>query len=420
MVKDKFSKLFLVFFILSSTIILIMTENYKYLNSKTFFTLFIMNILFVFIFFLKKFRFIIYVNFCIFFLLIFFSNLFLYLRNPAQISTNQKYEFIKKNKLYPDVPPITHLKEKNLALLPLSGLSKVYTVTTNESGYWDTFYSDEYGFNNDIGQHEKVQKSKNKKLIFLGDSMTMGSGVYRNENFVSLINNNNKDIDALNLGYGGNSFLLSLATYREYGKNIKNAKVFFCYYEGNDFFEFELEEKKSRILTQYFDKDFSQNLLNQNQVKDEIVKQKIEKEIKKINNKNDDLKIFINEIIKLGQIRKMIGILNNKKEYYAFNDNNFLQFDKVIKILKREINESESELIFIYVPAREHFFWGNPYKEPYKTVLKIINKNNIKIIDLYEELSKSKNPLTYYPYGVMRHFNVKGHKKIYDIIINKI
>jgi hypothetical protein len=72
------------------------------------------------------------------------------------------------------------------------------------------------------------------------------------------------------------------------------------------------------------------------------------------------------------------------------------------------------------VPAREHFFWGNPYKEPYKKVLKIINENNIKTIDLYEELSKSKNPLIYYPYGVMRHFNANGHKKIYDIIINKI
>ena len=54
--------------------------------------------------------------------------------------------------------------------------------------------------------------------------------------FVNLLNDG-QNIDALNLAYGGNGLLLSLATYQEYAKNIKNAKILLCFYEGNDFYE---------------------------------------------------------------------------------------------------------------------------------------------------------------------------------------
>lgn len=424
MTKDRFCKLFLSFIISFSCLILIITQNYKYISSKTFILLIFINILFIIIFFLKKIRFIIFLNFLIFFFLVFLINLFLYFKNPAQVGASKKYEFIKNNsssakKLYPSIPPIIHLKDEN-ALLPLSGLSQVRTVTSNESGYWGIFDSDEYGFNNDVGQIKKLQETKLQKFIFLGDSMTMGDAVNREENFVNLLNDG-QNIDALNLAYGGNGLLLSLATYQEYGKNIKNAKIFLCFYEGNDFYEFEVEEKRNKILLQYYNDNFSQNLLNKNFEKDIIVEKKLKKEFENVKKNNGEkVSIFFNEIIKLGQVRKLFGILNNKKESYAFNEENFLEFNKIIQILKKNTIQNNSELVFVYIPSREHFFYGNPYDEPYKNILQIVKKNNIEIIDLYLELLNSGNPMLYFPSGTMRHFNKMGHKKIYEVIKNKM
>lgn len=424
MTKDKFSKIFLILFVFLSGAMLIITENYKYIYSKTFLIIIIVNILLIIVFFLKKIRFVVFINFIIICFIIFLTNLFLFIKNPAEISRNKKFEYIQKNSkvgndLYPTIPPITHLKDNNI-ILPLSGLSNVQTVSSNENGYWGTFKSDEFGFNNDKGQLKKVKNSNLKKLIFLGDSMTMGSAVSRKDNFVDILNSE-INIDALNLAYGGNGFLLSFATYQEYASKIKNAKIFLCFYEGNDFYEFEVEEKNNNILKKYYNEEFVQDLINKNFEKDKIVASKYKKELHIVSkSKKDNFNIYFEEIIKLGQIRKIFGILNNKKEYYAFSEANFLEFSKLIKLLNERIKKNNSELIFIYIPAREHFFIGNPFVKPYKKVLQIVKNNNVKLIDLYKELSKSENPLIFFPSGIMRHFNPIGHKKISKIIKNNL
>ena len=135
MSKHYFSKLFLFFFIFFSFFLIIETENYKFPTSKTFIALFISNIIIISIFFFKEKRFLIYVNLFVFFILIFFINIFLFIKNPSNTSTIKKFKFVNENNNFPEVPPITHLKN-NLEILPLSGLSNVMTVTANENNYW--------------------------------------------------------------------------------------------------------------------------------------------------------------------------------------------------------------------------------------------------------------------------------------------
>ena len=85
----------------------------------------------------------------------------------------KKVEYFKKNKLdyrkrfevYDNilkrnlnetltVPPQNFLK-KNYPLFPLSGISQKKTIMCNESGYYNNYISDRFGFNNDDKVYEK-------------------------------------------------------------------------------------------------------------------------------------------------------------------------------------------------------------------------------------------------------------------------
>ena len=416
--KDLFSKLFFILFVSFSIFTIIDTQIYKYVYSKPFIFLIIINLIIAIIFFFKNKRFLIYVNLLIFFISIFFINLFLFFTDPSNPLQSERLKFMNKNNFYPTVPPITLLKDE-IEIFPLSGLSNVDTVTANENGYWGTYKSDEFGFNNITNQHEKILNTEKKKLIFIGDSMTLGSAVYQNENFVSIVNEN-PDITALNLGYGGNGLLLALASYIEYGKHIENAYLIFCFYEGNDFFEYEVVEKKHPVLIKYLEDNFSQNLLNFNEKKDKIIRNKmIHQKNRALKNKNKEkYNLYYKEILQLYTLRKKLGLLNNKKEMLAYSEENFNDFEKLLDKYKDLVKQNNSNFIFLYIPSREHFYLGHPYTDSYNKVLSILNNKDIKFIDLYSEMKKTGQPLDFYSRKIMRHFNSKGHKETSRIIID--
>ena len=103
-------------------------------------------------------------------------------------------------------------------LFPLSGISNSKTIHCNEEGYYSTFYSDRYGFNNP----DKVWKNSNVNAIFIGDSFTFGDCVNRPNDIPSVIRDQTAS-NIINLGYRGNGPLIEYATIREYFvKGTKN------------------------------------------------------------------------------------------------------------------------------------------------------------------------------------------------------
>ncbi len=83
--------------------------------------------------------------------------------------------FKKKNVVAnPAVFPALFVKQNNMEIYPLSGLSNSLTVYDNESGEYTIYYSDRYGFHNtgkdiwDFGVSE---------IGAVGDSFLQGSGV---------------------------------------------------------------------------------------------------------------------------------------------------------------------------------------------------------------------------------------------------
>ena len=126
----------------------------------------------------------------------------------------------------------------------LSNISNSKTILCNENGYYSTYLSDRYGFNNPDVEWDANQI----EYLLLGDSFTQGYCVNRGKEIASILCNLFKK-PILNLGFGSNGPLIEYATLREYFKpNTKN--IIWFYYEGNDISDLK-GELTSPILTKH-------------------------------------------------------------------------------------------------------------------------------------------------------------------------
>ena len=300
-------------------------------------------------------------------------------------------------------------------LLPLSGLSNIKSILCNENGYYSSYLSDRYGFNNPDKEWDK----NSIDYLVLGDSFAHGACVNRPNDISSVLRSLSKK-NVLNLGISGNGPLTEYATLREYKHtNVKN--IIWIYFEGYDLADL-INEKKNFILMNYIkDENFSQNLRNRNDAKDQVVKKITKKEYNRIVEKYSDdnkLKYKILKFIRLDKTKKVIFV--NQVISEEINERVFKDFKDILALTKIEADKMKSKLYFVYLPEFLRLSENYSNKNYYK-VLKIVNDLDIPIIDLKKNLlDKEKNPFDLYPFGMNAHFNVKGYRKSSQIILENI
>ena len=300
-------------------------------------------------------------------------------------------------------------------LLPLSGLSNIKSILCNENGYYSSYLSDRYGFNNPDKEWDK----KSIDYLVLGDSFAHGACVNRPNDISSVLRSLSKK-NVLNLGISGNGPLTEYATLREYKHtNVKN--IIWIYFEGYDLADL-INEKKNFILMNYIkDENFSQNLRNRNDAKDQVVKKITKKEYNRIVEKYSDdnkLKYKILKFIRLDKTKKVIFV--NQVISEEINERVFKDFRDIMALTKIEADKMKSKLYFVYLPEFLRLSENYSNKNYYK-VLKIVNDLDIPVIDLKKNLlDKEKNPFDLYPFGMNAHFNVKGYRKSSQIILENI
>ena len=166
----------------------------------------------------------------------------------------------------------------------LANLPETYTVLCKESGPFVEFTSDELGFRNPVGQ-----LGSNVDFLFIGDSFTEGVCESEDNTFAGIFRKQDKKV--FNLGRGGSGPLFNLATLVEYGEAVQANTVVWFVFTGNDLED--LREEKTGTLKQYFNADFSQNLLLQKQAVKENLKEFLDAEIiiqkKRMSNDSDFL-----------------------------------------------------------------------------------------------------------------------------------
>ena len=336
----------------------------------------------------------------------------------------KKVEYFKKNKLdyrkrfevYDNilkrnlnetltVPPQNFLK-KNYPLFPLSGISQKKTIMCNESGYYNNYISDRFGFNND----DKVYEKKDIHSVFIGDSFLHGACVNNVNNLISNLRStkffNEKNI--LNLGYGGNGPLINLATLREYFPKNKNVKyLFWIYYEGNDLKELNNELASETLLKYLKNSTYSQSLKKKQKEINNYVFDLLNNN-EKINDETNFLSL--KSIISILGIDRTRGLIFSKFDSkYKKNVEILNSFKKIAQEIHIYSKYFKTELVFVYIPSS----FKSEGKNYYEDVLNIIIDNKIKFLDLTNvKFIYDKN--MYPKFGA--HFNEKGYKALSDEI----
>ena len=327
-------------------------------------------------------------------------------------------DFSRKNvTAYPNVFPSAFLSSNGLnseneRIYPLGGISNSKIVLCNESGKWSIYESDEYGFNNPKGSF-----NKNKiDIILVGDSTTEGACVDPFDNVTA--NLRNYGFTAASIGKSGNGPLLEFASLIEYGVPFEPKIVLWMYC----FCDFEeLKKERAPMLKRYLnEKNFSQNLIERQDEIDSVLKKYALNEQEK---ERFDKRPFI-KIFKLYNLRKKLKLVPtvNKISNESSDEENKKLFKEIISKSKKITENWKGKIYFVYLPAYTKYTTGQNYPKK-NIVIDIINKLNIPIIDLHEEVFKMhKDPISLYPLRISGHYTPEAYslmsKAIKDRLVN--
>ena len=354
--------------------------------------------------------------------------------------TGKKYDLRSKYRFYSDlkinnedvvlwVPPI-QFEYNNKIYTSSSGISNKLTILDNENGYYATYLSDRYGFNNPDTEWNK----KNVDYLLIGDSFLQGFSVNGEDNIASNIRKiSNKTV--LNLGYGGNGPYESLVALKEYYvPNTKN--ILFFFYEGNDLFDLKISKFKK--LRDYFK---NLNFNNQLKKKQKIIDKKQASYLKQFLEKGDSFDKDHNDMINLQfkknflsyKILKFVKLYNLRLTLFHKNhtakiekidiNNKIKELENIILEMNNFAQKNNSNFYFVYLPEYQRY--NKKFKfslnDKLSKIQILLKSHNINFINIHEEVFlKQKNPLDLFPYKAEfipnSHYNETGYKKIGDLV----
>ncbi len=312
-------------------------------------------------------------------------------------------------------------KSNDKIIYPFGGISYSNTISCNESGYWPVIKRDKFGFSNTDDLYDK-----NLDFLLIGDSLAEGWCVRQKDNLQSLLNNNN--YSSISLGVSGSGPLLQLAVLQEYKNEIRTKKIILFYAEGNDLKNLS-KELQTDILSKYYnDENFKQDLKNKQKEIDIYIKSFIKNNyIYKSNDPLNDLTYsnFFYRVAKLSNLRLILNLVASK-DMQTKNDPNNLniinEYGIILNKFKLIAKQLNSELYFVYTPdwtrIKQNKLKDNNLNFK-KEVISLVKSKNIKVIDVSEEFSKIKDPLSFYPFRRHGHFNEKGFIFLNDLILDK-
>lgn len=326
--------------------------------------------------------------------------------------------------IYPAVFPsnfiYNQISDKS-PIVPFGNISGKEILWCNENGYYSIFKSDRYGFRN---PNDKIWEKKLINYILIGDSYTEGACVNTKDTIsgkLSLISNK----DTLNLGRGGNGPLSKLAILYEFSKISEGTNLLWFYYEGNDIKDM-MEERNSEILNKYYEnKNYRQNLKSNQKLIDQLL---INYSEEKIKTKKKEVDHALKEYSPL----KILGLYNvrfNLKEFIItrllkkkkkFENKELIFFESIINKANKFTLEKKGNFYFVYLPNYNRYIFKSPNNYMSKDdILKILNKNKIKVIDIDELVfKKEEDKLSLFPLRKSGHYNEIGYEKVSRAIVD--
>tara|TARA_Y100000591_G_C21812815_1_gene688931 strand:+ start:317 stop:1636 length:1320 start_codon:yes stop_codon:yes gene_type:complete len=299
-------------------------------------------------------------------------------------------------------------ENENLEFYPFAGVSNKKTILCNENGYYSTYLSDRYGFNNP----DKEWDNDEIEYLLLGDSFTQGSCVNRPFDIASNLRRLSKK-PVINLGMGGSGTLLEYAIYREYApKKVKNVVLLF--FDGNDVKDLK-RELDSIILKKYLsDKNYSQNLKEkQDQINEKIIAH-IKNKYNFISKNSKSEKNFENII-------KLVKLYRTRLQIFKPVMKIPNEMEEILTSLREITTKNKSNFFIVYLYGHEKYSSMN-YKAQNSIDIKYLAKKlDITLLDMDKLVfSKEKNPLNLFPFKMYGHYNAEGYQKISEAIFKSL
>lgn len=296
----------------------------------------------------------------------------------------------------------------NQPILPLSGVSSRTTVLCNESGYWATYASDEFGFHNPKGLW-----GGNIDIAVVGDSFSHGNCVHSGEDWVSLLRAFNPR--TLNLGMGGNGPLFELASIKEYLPAIKPKIVIWEYFEAND--TRTNAEETLPILKRYLtEPNFKQDIVGKQKQVDDLLEQIVEKASKEHVKKGGNTRnIRAAEFLRLGNLRTRLGI------QFGESKSTLATLALALAEGNRVVSEWGGQLYFVYLPSMQGLVGQSAaHYGTREAIIAIAKEHKLRVIDLYPEMKSHPDPAALFPYRGPFHYNAEGYRLVTQKVIERL
>lgn len=313
-------------------------------------------------------------------------------------------------------------------IFALSNISNAELIDCNENGYYSRVKTDRYGFNN----LDKNWDEDKIDYLMIGDSFLWGSCVSSENSIPYKLKEYSKKLKILALAKGGSGPLTQYAYLIEYAKNIKADNLVWFFYLGNDINNLK-NELENKFLLKYLKNNYSQNLINKQNIIDKKFKEEIESKYKEyLSRQRNNFQIIL-DILKIKKTREIIFSLFNFKNSQTDISSLSIEINKIDenKLNKNEnLNNNLEGLInianliynFSITNNAQPYFVLIPNRIDYNDKLLaqeiLIKMNDIgfNVIDLQEAIKGNKK---YYS-GNNTHFNKYGYSSVSKYLFQKI
>lgn len=308
---------------------------------------------------------------------------------------------------WPAVPgsQVEALEVLGEAVYPMSpGIPGTISVLCNESGFWTTFHSDEFGFRNPSGMHEPG----NVDIAIVGDSFAIGSCVRDAGTIAGHLGRSFGRV--LNLGWQGSGPLIHLAVTREYATPVKPRFVVWVFFAGNDMANLEVESQ-NEFLTRYLEPGYVQGLREKHRplvdAKRHWMSRREETRARAKEKARRD-RATLKSWMSLTELRSRISDLLTSDLTYDNPEPSAL-FTEVAERMRDDVTEWGGELLFVYLPSPEWILRQSGGYQHRERVVALMDSLRIDNIDLLETLAGHPDPPSLYPFRMKGHFTEEGY-----------
>jgi hypothetical protein len=299
--------------------------------------------------------------------------------------------------------------------IPLGGISGVTMVhcNSNNSGQYVIYESDEHGLNNPSG----LWDGGPLEIAFVGDSFTHGACV--RPGYADLVRPAYPR--TMNLGRDGNGPLLELASLREFLPDLRPARVLWCYYEGNDARELNLE-KENELLQRYLTPGFRQNLIDRQVEIDVFLRRLFEKQRERTKQREPitraraiDLDRGWGPRLRLSVLRRALA-RNSSPTLGQDVELDGALFEQILVEAKSTVATWGGELTFVYLTGYDSLSRGRVHRHR-SEVLEIVQRLGLPLVDTGPLLACLEDPLAVFPHRRSGHYTEDGVRLVADLIL---